>query len=103
MLILYIAIIAIIVTFGFVLFAVYRNFDPEDKPMAGSLTSGFLAVIVAVIAWYFVQQQIRGFELANISFENGKKAIVWVSGVSGPIVGYVEQACKCRVIHTEIA
>jgi hypothetical protein len=42
MLILY---IAIIVTFGFVLFAVYRNFDPEDKPMAGSLTSGFLAVI----------------------------------------------------------
>jgi hypothetical protein len=49
MLILY---IAIIVTFGFVLFAVYRNFDPEDKPMAGSLTSGFLAVIVAVIAWY---------------------------------------------------
>jgi hypothetical protein len=52
MLILYIANIAIIVTFGFVLFAVYRNFDPEDKPMAGSLTSGFLAVIVAVIAWY---------------------------------------------------
>jgi hypothetical protein len=45
----------------------------------------------------------RGFELAIISFEHGKKAIGCVSGVSSPIVGYVEQTCKCGVIHTEIA
>jgi hypothetical protein len=53
-----VAIVAVIVV-GFVLFAFYKHLDPEDKSMAGSLTTGVFALVAAIIAWYFVQQQIK--------------------------------------------
>jgi hypothetical protein len=42
---------------GFILFAFYRNFYPEDKPLAGSLTASFLAASGA-LAWHSVKRQI---------------------------------------------
>jgi hypothetical protein len=54
-----IIVVILIIVVGFVLFAAYRNnLDSEDKPLASSLTIGSLALIAAVIAWYFTEQQI---------------------------------------------
>jgi hypothetical protein len=51
--------VIIVLVVGRFAFEIYRDIpDREDKLLAGSLTSGFLVVIVALFAWYFVHQQI---------------------------------------------
>jgi hypothetical protein len=48
-----------LIPLGVAVFLFYsRKIAAEDKGMAGSLTAGFLAVIVASVAWSLVQNQI---------------------------------------------